>query len=203
MANQEQISALLDGESRDAQVIDALCNDAEQRESMRRYALIGELMRTEPGQHVELNIADSVAAALEQEPAHVAPTIDVAQEPVLEDQPLPGGGQVLPFRLRDKVVPMFKRVGQYAIAASVAVFVIGGVQLHIADKAAQDAPSPVLNTVPVFGGVAAPVSLSNDRPAQPIQPVLSEQELMEQQQKINAYLQDYRLQMKIQPQPAQ
>ncbi len=72
MANQEQISALLDGESRDPDAIDALCTDAEQRDTWQRYALIGELMREDKVQTVDLDIAARVAAALEQEPAIVS-----------------------------------------------------------------------------------------------------------------------------------
>lgn len=89
----------------------------------------------------------------------------------------------------NNVISFAKRFGQYAIAASVAgVVVISSVMLSN-DTAVDNSPV-VLNTVP-FGG-AAPVSLEADN-------VQTEQELEEQQERLEALLKDHQLQSQRQP----
>lgn len=89
---------------------------------------------------------------------------------------------------KSNVVPFMKRFGQYAIAASVAgIAVMGSIMLNN-DAANRD--NPVLNTVPL--GAAAPVSLEAQNPQ-------TEQELKEQQERLEALLKDHQLQLERQP----
>ncbi len=90
----------------------------------------------------------------------------------------------------------FHQFGQVAIAATVTLAVIVGVQQYNGgDSGAPqlaDSQLPVLQTVP-FTGQAEPVSLSRESLRQ--QP--TEAQLMEQRKRINAILQDYELQLRL------
>ncbi len=175
MSNNEKLSALVDGELHDDALLKKLTADEDMTGQYGRYNLIGDVMRGEVPQQIQLDLSDKVMAALENEPVIVAPKPRVEERPSL---------------FQTKVVPLFKQFGQYAIAASVAAVVVGGVQLNTAQ---QDplTPAPVLDTVP-FAGVAELVSLQ----ALP-QQQLTEQEVMEQRRRINAFLQDHKLQQRM------
>jgi len=102
----------------------------------------GELPQT-----MALDLSASIAAAIELEPAIVSPQ---AKAPIGVTEQVTTD--------KNRVVPLFKQFGQYAIAATVAMFAIVGVQNfnQTADDAAS--PSPVLVTRPLMGS-ASPVSL--------------------------------------------
>ena len=91
-------------------------------------------------------------------------------------------------------MPLFKQFGQYAIAATVAMFAIVGVQNfnQTADDAAS--PSPVLVTRPLVGS-ASPVSLQTG-PVQQNQSYTNDQ-MNEQRRRINTYIQDHMLQQRL------
>ena len=192
MANKEQISALMDGDLSDAEVLNELEMDSDLQDTWGRYHLIGDAMRGDLPVNLQLDLSDSIMAALEDEPTILAPK-PVEVPPVL--QPV-----VAPVKTDSNVVPLFRRVGQqlgqYAIAASVAAAVIFGVQQYQGQDGVP--ANPVLNTIPI-GGSAAPVSVHYPQQdgARARQQGLTEQQMQEQRERINAFLRDHQLQQRL------
>ncbi|UYB70067.1 RseA family anti-sigma factor [Aeromonas veronii] len=192
MANKEQISALMDGDLSDAEVLNELGMDSDLQDTWGRYHLIGDAMRGDLPVNLQLDLSDSIMAALEDEPTILAPK-PVETAPVLQPA-------VAPVKTDANVVPLFRRVGQqlgqYAIAASVAAAVIFGVQ-HYQGQDGVPA-NPVLNTIPI-GGSAAPVSVHYPQQdgARARQQGLTEQQMQEQRERINAFLRDHQLQQRL------
>ncbi|MBO0505085.1 transcriptional regulator [Aeromonas veronii] len=192
MANKEQISALMDGDLSDAEVLNELEMDSDLQDTWGRYHLIGDAMRGDLPVNLQLDLSDSIMAALEDEPTILAPK-PVETAPVLQPA-------VAPVKTDSNVVPLFRRVGQqlgqYAIAASVAAAVIFGVQQY---QGLDGVPAnPVLNTIPI-GGSAAPVSVHypQQEGARARQQGLTEQQMQEQRERINAFLRDHQLQQRL------
>lgn len=193
MANKEQISALMDGDLHDAALLDELGMDSDLQDTWARYHLIGDAMRGDLPVNLQLDLSDSIMAALDDEPTILAPKpVEVA--PV--SQPA-----IAPAKTDSNVVPLFRRVGQqlgqYAIAASVAAAVIFGVQQYQGQDGMPT--NPVINTIPV-GGSAAPVSMhypqqEDSRVSR--QQGLTEQQMQEQRERINAFLRDHQLQQRL------
>lgn len=184
MANKEQISALVDGEIQDKVLLEQLGNERELADTFGRYHLYGDVLRNEVPSHLQLDMSDRIAAALDDEPAMVAapaiPSFDQGNK-AAEDKVLrPRFG---------RVSPLLRYVGQFAVAASVSAALIVGVQQY----SQNDLQSPVLNTIPLNGG-AAPVSLNYQM--EPRQPV-NEQALLEQQRRIHELLMDHELQQRL------
>lgn len=192
MANKEQISALMDGDLSDAEVLNELEMDSDLQDTWGRYHLIGDAMRGDLPVNLQLDLSDSIMAALEDEPTILAPK-PVETAPVLQPA-------VAPVKTDSNVVPLFRRVGQqlgqYAIAASVAAAVIFGVQQYQGQDGVP--ANPVLNTIPI-GGSAAPVSVHYPQQdgARARQQGLTEQQMQEQRERINAFLRDYQLQQRL------
>jgi sigma-E factor negative regulatory protein RseA len=196
MANKEQVSALMDGESIDVEVISDLESDAQLSRSWQNYHMIGDTLRGEEPVNPQWDIAASVAAALDQEPAHrphAIPVDDLAPTPneAVDEQPTPR-------QARWSRPAWLSQLGQVAIAASVSLAVVVGVQQYsgIGGEDASITQPPVLQTVP-FAGSVEPVSLTQDSLRNSVEPQLTEQELMQQRQKINAMMQDYELQLRF------
>ena len=187
MANKEQISALMDGDLIDAEVLNELEMDSDLQDTWGRYHLIGDAMRGDLPVNLQLDLSDSIMLALEDEPTILAPK--PAQPAAPQVQP---AGKVIPFVRR-----FGQQVGQYAIAASVAAAVIFGVQQYQGKDGVPT--SPVLNTIPV-GGSAAPVSVHYPQDGSRTgvrQQGLSEQQMQEQRERINAFLRDHQLQQRL------
>ena len=192
MANKEQISALMDGDLIDAEVLNELEMDSDLQDTWGRYHLIGDAMRGDLPVNLQLDLSDSIMVALEDEPTILAPK-PVETAPV--QQPV-----IAPVKTDSNVVPLFRRVGQqlgqYAIAASVAAAVIFGVQQYQGQDGVP--ANPVLNTIPI-GGSAAPVSVHYPQQdgARARQQGLTEQQMQEQRERINAFLRDHQLQQRL------
>ncbi|MGY3855045.1 sigma-E factor negative regulatory protein [Aeromonas aquatilis] len=192
MANKEQISALMDGDLSDAEVLNELGMDSDLQDTWGRYHLIGDAMRGDLPVNLQLDLSDSIMAALEDEPTILAPK-PVETAPVLQPA-------VAPVKTDSNVVLLFRRVGQqlgqYAIAASVAAAVIFGVQQYQGQDGVP--ANPVLNTIPI-GGSAAPVSVHYPQQdgARARQQGLTEQQMQEQRERINAFLRDHQLQQRL------
>ena len=192
MANKEQISALMDGDLSDAEVLNELEMDSDLQDTWGRYHLIGDAMRGDLPVNLQLDLSDSIMAALEDEPTILAPK-PVETAPVLQPA-------VAPVKTDSNVVPLFRRVGQqlgqYAIAASVAAAVIFGGQQYQGHDGVP--ANPVLNTIPI-GGSAAPVSVHYPQQdgARARQQGLTEQQMQEQRERINAFLRDHQLQQRL------
>jgi len=180
---QEWVSAAVDGEI-DEQTLAELAADKDSHEQWRDYHMIGDAMRGELPKAIHLDLSANIAAAIENEPTIIAP---VKRE-------TPNDVKVKTAGLSN-VIPMFKQFGQYAIAASVALVAVVGVQNYGHQESAIDAsPLPVLNTRPLVGSVT-PVSLQTG-PVQQNQSFTNDQ-VMEQRQRINAYIQDHMLQQRL------
>ncbi|WP_281706236.1 sigma-E factor negative regulatory protein [Aeromonas taiwanensis] len=187
MANKEQLSALMDGDLSEMEVLKELGTDPALQETWSRYHLIGDAMRGDLPVNLQLDLSDSIMLALEDEPVILAPKPAQSEAPEVKT---PG-----------KVVPLVRRfgqqMGQYAIAASVAAAVIFGVQQY---QGKDGVPTnPVLNTIPV-GGSATPVSVhypQDGNRASVRQQGLSEQQMQEQRERINAFLRDHQLQQRL------
>jgi sigma-E factor negative regulatory protein RseA len=204
MADKQKISALLDGEELDQSIINALAVDDDSQQTWQNFNLIGDVMRGEAPQNKDWDIAASVALALEDEPAHSglietvakpAPVVQLttARETV-EAQPTPQQAK--------RTMPAWlTQFGQVAVAASVSLAVIVGVQQYnggdeglVATSA--ESQMPVLQTIP-FAGTAEPVSLTRDSVRNNSHAAPSEAQVMEQRRRINAMLQDYELQLRL------
>ncbi|MGL4251846.1 MAG: sigma-E factor negative regulatory protein [Aeromonas sp.] len=192
MANKEQISALMDGELSDAEVLNELGTDPDLQDTWGRYHLIGDAMRGDLTVNLQLDFSDSIMAALEDEPTILAP------------KPVEAATVTKPVMAQagtdSNVVPLLRRVGQqlgqYAIAASVAAAVIFGVQHYQGQDGVPT--NPVLNTIPI-GGSATPVSVhypqEGNRAA--TQQGMNELQMQEQRERINAFLRDHQLQQRL------
>ncbi|WP_421245018.1 sigma-E factor negative regulatory protein [Aeromonas sp. 601019] len=193
MANKEQISALMDGDLSDVEVLNELEMDSDLQATWGRYHLIGDAMRGDLPVNLQLDLSDSIMAALEDEPTILAPK---PVETASVVQPV-----VAPIKTdSNNVVPLFRRVGQqlgqYAIAASVAAAVIFGVQQYQGQDGVPN--NPVLNTIPI-GGSAAPVSVHYPQEGNRVRPQqgMTEQQMQEQRERINAFLRDHQLQQRL------
>ena len=183
----EKLSALMDGEALDNEVISALSKDASLQRSWESYHLIRDTLRGDVGETVHFDIAARVAAAIEQEPArNVAPLIP-------EAQPEPARWEKMPFW--KKARPWAAQITQVGVAACVSLAVIVGVQHYNQPQdASQGSEAPVFNTLPMMGK-ASPVSLGV--PSDSFDTNSASQQVQEQRRRVNAMLQDYELQRRL------
>lgn len=175
---QEWVSAAVDGEA-GPQALADLASDKSSHDKWRNYHLIGDAMRGELPQTLQLDLSDSIAAALEQEPTILAP-VEQPQKSVSHPA---------------NVIPFFKQFGQYAIAATVALVAVVGVQNYSNSGSGDGAASPVLMTRPLVGG-ASPVSYQEGE-FQQQRPGYTNEQLNEQRRRINSYIQDHMLQQRL------
>ncbi|EHI9241585.1 sigma-E factor negative regulatory protein [Vibrio vulnificus] len=189
MADKEKLSALMDGEIVDKALIKEIAQDDDVLASWRNYHLIGDVVRGEAPQQPEWNIAESVALALENEPAH-----SLHQQKVIELTQMPPESQPLPQQARRQLPAWLSQFGQVAVAACVSLAVILGVQQYGgSDPAAPQADQlPVLQTIP-FAGSAEPVSLTRES----VEKSMSESSIQEQRKRVHAMLRDYELQLRL------
>lgn len=177
----------MDGDLIDDALIEALENDQESKQTWQNYHLIGDVMRGDEPQSLDWNIAESVALALDDEPAHQA----VSKEAVM-----PIEAQPTPSQAKRQLPAWLTQFGQVGIAACVSLAVILGVQQFSGPDATQPEIEqlPVLQTIP-FAGSAEPVSLTRDSVARTNQNESTN--VQEQRRRINALLQDYELQLRL------
>lgn len=204
MADKEKISSLLDGEELDQSIINALAVDDDSQQTWQNFNLIGDVMRGEAPQNKEWDIAAKVALALEDEPVHTGivqaepasvVSIATAREAQVEES------QPTPQQAKRKMPAWLTQFGQVAVAASVSLAVIVGVQQYNGGESSLttssgEAQLPVLETIP-FAGTAEPVSLTRDSVRSSRHAGPSEDQVMEQRRRINAMLQDYELQLRL------
>ncbi|MCG7585614.1 RseA family anti-sigma factor [Photobacterium sp. OFAV2-7] len=200
MADKQKISALLDGEELDQSIINALAVDDDSQQTWQNFNLIGDVMRGEAPQNKDWDIAASVAMALENEPAHtgVSEPAEVVQLATVRETVEP---QPTPQQAKRTLPAWLTQFGQVAVAACVSLAVIVGVQQYnggddsvVSNPA--DSQIPVLQTIP-FAGTAEPVSLTRDSVRSNSHAAPSEAQVMEQRRRINAMLQDYELQLRL------
>ncbi|MGK3143362.1 anti-sigma-E factor RseA [Pantoea sp. C2G6] len=184
----EKLSALMDGETLDNELISALSKDAELQQSWKSYHLIRDTLRGDVDAFLHFDISASVAAAIENEPRRsVTPLIP-------EAQPEPSRWEKMPFW--KKARPWAAQLTQVGVAACVSLAVIVGVQHYNqpAGSATQTSDSPVFNTLPMMGK-ASPVSLGV--PSDAFDTNSANQQVQDQRRRVNAMLQDYELQRRL------
>ncbi len=182
----EKLSALMDGEALDSELLSSLSSDKKLQESWQSYHLIRDSMRGDIGTVVHLDIADRVAAALANEPARLVPGA------TKESQPLPHTWQKMPFW--HKVRPWASQITQIGVAACVSLAVIVGVQHYAQPDATGTSPeTPAFNTLPMMGK-ASPVSFGVPNEGSTAS---GPQNMQEQRKRVNAILQDYELQRRL------
>jgi sigma-E factor negative regulatory protein RseA len=185
--SQEWVSASVDGEV-DNKTLAQLSADVDSHDEWQRYHMIGDAMRGETPATIDLDLFASIAAAIELEPTIIAPQ---AKQSELAEQ----AGTQQRAASGSNVVPFFKQFGQYAIAATVAMVAIVGVQNY--DQSNDpESPLPVLMTRPLVGSVS-PVSYQTG--AVKNQQNYSDQQVIEQRRRINSYIQDHMLQQRLNP----
>ncbi|WDE12808.1 sigma-E factor negative regulatory protein [Thalassomonas haliotis] len=171
----ESVSSLVDNYQVNDAELDNIAKDKEMSDAWQRYHMIGDMMRDDVPQALELDLSDEIAAAIAQEPTVLAPK---------------ESGQVF-ATIKAKVVQFAKPAGQMAIAASAAGLMIFGVGQQ-SNTEEELIPSQVIQTAP-FGGIANPVSYntqSNSRQAQ-------KQAYVEQHRRFQALLSDHQQQIKL------
>lgn len=172
----ENLSAFIDGEngvssSSNSLLLDAVKNDTELQLKWKSYHLIRDGLRQELPVNVNFDIADKIAQALESEPLILAP------KKTWRD-----------LRLVSNIVPFVKQGGQMAIAASVAVAMIIGVQqLNQADV---NQPFNAAPPIPGIQGGLSPVSFDQTRS-------IPNSGAVEQKRRINAYMTDHKQQLRF------
>ncbi|WPM85416.1 anti-sigma-E factor RseA [Apirhabdus apintestini] len=188
----ETLSALMDGESLDHQLIEALSKDEALRQSWEHYHLIRDTLRGEVNNDVlQIDVSSRVMAAIAGEPARQ--TVSMHQE----SQPAPHQWQKMPFW--KKLRPWTAQITQIGVAACVSLAVIVGVQHYNGGSADGDSAqpeSPVFNTLPMMGK-ASPVSLGVPSADSAPSGNSGQQQVHEQRRRINAMLQDYELQRRL------
>ena len=185
----EKLSALMDGETLDNELLALLSKDADLQKSWESYHLIRDTLRGDVGEVLHFDISARVAAAIENEPARkVTPLIP-------EAQPEPSRWEKMPFWRRGGT--WTAQLAQVGMAACVSLAVIVGVQ-HYNNQptggATEASDSPAFNTLPMMGK-ASPVSLGV--PSDAFDTNSSNQQVQEQRRRVNAMLQDYELQRRL------
>jgi len=188
MADNEKLSALMDGELVDKALICELTQDSESQRTWHHYHLIGDVIRGDVPQK-EWNIADRVAFALESEASHSLLSADAD----LKENIVPLESQPAPQKAKRSLPGWLSHLGQISIAASVCFAVIIGIQ-HSSTSGVSPSQQalPILQTVPL-AGVAEPVSLTRDS----VRKQTVDINKQEQRRRINALLQDYELQLRL------
>lgn len=173
----EQISALFD----DEQSLESRHLGDELEHAASRYSLIGDVMRGEGQSLIQIDIADQVALALEQEETY-------SQEPFAEDANVTTQQNIV------AISNWKKPFAQLAIAVSVAAVAVIGVQTvpQSTDTINAEPQIQNLETIP-FGGTATPVSYSTEPALETTQKGLKELE----EKRLGALLIEHQRQSRI------
>lgn len=183
----EQLSALMDGETLDNELMSALSKDVVLQKDWESYHLIRDTLRGDVPQLLDFDISARVMAAIENEPAKNITHL------IQEEQPVPAQVAAMPFWA--KLRPWAAQITQVGLAACVSLAVIVGVQQYNKPADVQSADSPVFNTLPMMGQ-ASPVSLGVPADNAGTQ-LNANQQVQDQRRRVNALLQDYELQRRL------
>lgn len=180
----ETISSVVDNyrvpDQASEQAIDEMLKDEDLANTWQNYHLIGDVMRNEIPQTLQLDLSSQIASAIAEEPTVLAPN--------KLNSNVSGG-------LKAKVIQLIKPVGQLAIAASAAGLMIIGVQQNTADTNEIITPNQIVQTKPL-GGFANPVSFNYQQNTKSQQQAAREQRI-EQQRRFQALLSDHQQQVKL------
>ncbi len=180
----ETISSLVDNyratDQKSEQAIDEILKDEHLLETWQSYHLIGDVIRDEIPQTLQLDLSAQIASAIADEATVLAPNKSSSK---------------VDSGIKAKVIQLFKPVGQLAIAASAAGLMIVGVQQNTADTNEVITPNQIVQTKP-FGGFANPVSFNYSQNTKSQQQAVLEQRI-EQQRRFQALLSDHQQQIKL------
>lgn len=199
--------------------IDEMLKDEELATSWQNYHLIGDVMRDEVAESLQLDLTEQIADAIAKEATILSPinaatannqTEDAPQNTHIniEEQNTSENNQVISAenRFKAKVVKLFKPLGQVAIAASAAGLMIVGVQQNNASSTIESpiVPNQIVQTMPLTG-FANPVSFNSNTQNQQVNRKLQQQvasqkkneQLMAQQRRFQALLADHQQQVKL------
>ena len=172
----ENVSSVVDSYQQADELFDEILNDSHLSATWQRYHLMGDVMRGETSDVINLDLSSNIASAIANEPTILAPR--------------PSNNVV--GKLKAKVVQFAKPFGQMAIAASAAGLMVMGVQQNSSDSDVLLPASQVVKTMP-FGGIAEPVSLNFQQTSR----TSEKQAFIEQQRRFQALLSDHHQQVKL------
>lgn len=171
----ETISLLVDNYQSENEKLDEVLKDEQLSDTWDRYHLIGDVIRNDMPDEIQMDLSAQIAEAISHEPTVLAPR----------------NAQSFVNKAKANVVKFIKPFGQVAIAASAAGLMILGVQQNVADTDTV-APTQVLQTIPL-GGFADPVSFNYQNNSQKAQ----QQAFAMQQRRFQALLSDHQQQVKF------
>jgi sigma-E factor negative regulatory protein RseA len=194
---QDWLSAASDNQGISAQQLDSLLQDPDLQQQWLRYQMIGSVIRKELPDQIDTDFTNRFELLLEQEEVYqLQPETQVQLQPVI----VTSTSRWNRFKTSANK-PWMKSVMQGAIAASVALVAVVGVQQN--QQSPDDAltsPLPVLQTRPI-GGVATPVSLSQTTVDSRF--AAQEQQLkLEQQRRLQELMQARQQQIRLMEQTA-
>ncbi len=222
----ESISSLVDNyspstdESISAHLVDNMLKDEDLSSTWQNYHLIGDVLRDEVPQSLQLDLSETISAAIAQEATILSPNSSMKtsgknshlskQESasISNNSTEQQTNSVVDAtnRFKAKISNLIKPMGQVAIAASAAALMIVGVQNNVTDNSSIT-PSQVVQTVPL-SGYANPVSFNvqssqgqqSQQSKQQAQQAMNEQlasERVAQQRRLQALLKDHNQQVKL------
>ena len=172
----ETVSSCVDNFQHNENTFDEIINDEHLSTTWDRYHLIGDVLRNDTPDILQLDLSSEIAKAIANEPTILAPKAN----------------NVFVLKLKAKVVEFAKPFGQLAIAASAAGLMVLGVQSNVAQNNETILPSQIVQTIPM-AGIAEPVSLNFQQPDVASQ----KQAFIEQQRRFHALLSDHKQQIKL------
>lgn len=179
----EKLSAMMDGEALDLELVNAISCDSTLKQRWESYHLIRDTLRNDTGDVMHFDIASKVAAALENEAVRINPQV------VVESQPEPATWGAFPFW--GKIRPWASQITQIGVAACVSLAVIVGVQQYNQSNAVDSTvDEPMFNTIPVGSGAPVSLNISDNQLFGNEQQL---QQVEQQNQRINAMLQQYEI----------
>ncbi|MGG4664392.1 anti-sigma-E factor RseA [Providencia vermicola] len=179
----EKLSAMMDGEALDLELVNAISCDSTLKQRWESYHLIRDTLRNDTGDVIHFDIASNVAAALENEAVRINPQV------VVESQPEPATWGAFPFW--GKIRPWASQITQIGVAACVSLAVIVGVQQYNQSSAVDSTvDEPMFNTIPVGSGAPVSLNISDNQLFGNEQQL---QQVEQQNQRINAMLQQYEI----------
>mgnify|MGYP000960837611 FL=1 len=178
----ELLSAYMDGEQVNPTFTEQLCQDAELQESWEDFHTIRSIMRKESS----VVLGADFTAKMES----LIATEEIQVSNAMTSQPLPQ--EVENTLFMQKLKAWFMPITQVAVAASVCLVAVLGVQSFNAKSTVQSAvDSPVLQTLPFNNGVQ---EVSYNAPSKD---VMTAEQLEQKNKRIGAMLQSYELQRRV------
>ena len=178
----ELLSGYMDGEQVNPTFTEQLCQDAELQESWEDFHTIRSIMRQESN----VVLGADFTAKMES----LIATEEIQVPNAMTSQPLPQEVENTPFM--QKLKAWFMPITQVAVAASVCLVAVLGVQSFNAKSTVQSAvDAPVLQTLPFNNGVQ---EVSYNAPSKD---VMTAEQLEQKNKRIGAMLQSYELQRRV------